>query len=477
MTSIEFQPLIPLVTIAAASIIIMLSIAVKRSHLFVNLFSLVSLGSAFLSLFFVPGTTPAMIAPLIILDKFSFFFTGLILAASFLIILFSFNYFKQQEGDKEEYYILLLIATFGSSLLAASINFMSFFLSLEIVSVSLYTLISYLRTNKNALEASVKYLILATTSAAFLLFGMALVYAGLGTMKFNDFAARIAAPDTHVELAIAGFSMMIIGVGFKLGVVPFHLWTPDVYQGASAPVTGFIATVSKGGMFAFLLRLFISMDVYQYQALIHTFTIISAASMLIGNLLAIRQNNVKRILAYSSISHLGYVLVAFLAAGSMAVQASVFYFVAYFISTLGAFGVITLLSVKEHDAEDIEDYRGLFWSHPVVAAVFTAMLFSLAGIPMTVGFIGNYYLLAAGVNSSLWFLVVTMVVSSVIGLYYYLRIVTVMYSLAKEANEKLKRRTFTFGGGIALTVLTSLLIWYGLFPKGILLVIKSIAGI
>lgn len=477
MTSIEFLALIPLVIVAAASIIIMLSIAVKRSHVFVNLFSLFSLGAAFLSLFFISVTTPITIIPLIILDKFSYFFFGLIIAASFFVVLFSFNYFKQQKEDKEEFYILLLIATLGASLLAACINFISFFLSLEILSVSLYTLISYLRTNKNALEAGVKYLILAAASAAFLLFGMALVYAGLGTMMFNDFAVRIAASDTNVGLAIAGFSMIIIGVGFKLGVVPFHLWTPDVYQGASSPVTSFIATASKAGMFAVLLRLFISMNVYQYQALVLTFTIIAAASMLIGNLLALRQNNVKRILAYSSIAHLGYLLVAFLAAGSMGVQASTFYFVSYFITTLGAFGIITILSVKEREAENIEDYRGLFWSHPTLAAVFTAILFSLAGIPLTVGFIGKYYLLTAGVNSSLWFLVITLVVSSVIGLYYYLRIVTSMFAHADETNGKLKRRPFTFGGSIALTVLTVLLIWYGFFPEGILSVIKSIAGI
>ncbi len=477
MTLTEFQAILPLVIVASASVIIMLSIAVKRSHIFVFLFSLASLCAALILLFLVSGKDPVTIVPLFIFDNFSFFYIGLILAATFLVILLSYKYFDQQEGDKEEFYILLLIAALGSSLLAASINFISFFLSLEILSVSLYVLISYLRTNKNALEAGVKYLILAAASAAFLLFGMALVYAGLGTIMFNNFVERISAPDTNVALAVAGFSMIVIGVGFKLAVVPFHLWTPDIYQGASAPVTGFVATVSKGGMFALLLRLFISMNIYQYQTLVLIFTIISIASMLIGNLMAIRQNNVKRILAYSSIAHLGYLLVAFLAAGNMAVQASTFYLVAYFITTLGAFGVITILSVKEHEAEDIEDYRGLFWSHPVIAAVFTAMLFSLAGIPLTVGFIGKYYLLAAGVNSSLWLLVVVLVVSSVIGLYYYLRIVTAMYSHAGESGEKLITHSFSFSGSVGLAVLTILLIWYGIFPNGILSVIRSIAGV
>jgi len=477
MTSIEFQAILPLLIVAAGSVIVMLSAAVKRSHVIANGLSLLFLAAALLSTLLVSQKAPVMIVPLFIFDKFSYFYIGLILAASFLVLLLSYSYLEQHEGDREEYYILVLIAALGSSLLVCSINFISFFLSLEILSVSLYVMISYLRTNKNSLEAGVKYLILAAASAAFLLFGMALVYAGLGTMMFNNFIERIAAPDTNVVLAIAGFSMIVVGVGFKLAVVPFHLWTPDVYQGASAPVTAFIATISKGGMFALLLRLFISMNIYQYQTLVLIFTIISIASMLIGNLLAIRQNNVKRILAYSSIAHLGYLLVAFLAAGNMAVQASTFYLVAYFITTLGAFGVITILSVKGHEAEDIEDYRGLFWSHPLIAAVFTAMLFSLAGIPLTIGFIGKYYLLAAGVNSSLWLLVIVLVISSVIGLYYYLRVITAMYTHPDSTAAKLPSHSFSISGSIALGILTILLIWFGIFPDGILTVIRSISGV
>nr|WP_211436293.1 NADH-quinone oxidoreductase subunit N [Candidatus Kuenenia stuttgartiensis] len=350
---------------------------------------------------------------------------------------------------------------------------------MEILSVSLYVLISYFRTNENGLEGGIKYLVLAATSAAFLLFGMALVYSGLGTMAFNQFTSRISSPDTNLILAVTGFSMIIIGVGFKLALVPFHLWTPDVYQGAPAPVTAFIATVSKGGMFALMLRLFVEINVHQYPSLILTFTIIAAASMLIGNLLAIRQNNIKRILAYSSIAHLGYVLVAFLATGSLGIQAVTFYLVAYFITTLGAFGVVTVLSVKDHEAEDIKEYEGLFWSHPVIAAVFTVMLFSLAGIPLTIGFISKYYVLAAGINSSLWFLVIVLVVSSAVGLYYYLRIITAMYRQVVESYDKsLKIKiSFPLSGGIALTILTVLLIWYGIFPSALITAIQSIINI
>jgi NADH-quinone oxidoreductase subunit N len=200
---------------------------------------------------------------------------------------------------------------------------------------------------------------------------------------------------------------------------------------------------------------------------------------LIGNLLAIRQNNIKRILAYSSIAHLGYVLVAFLATGSLGIQAVTFYLVAYFITTLGAFGVVTVLSVKDHEAEDIKEYEGLFWSHPVIAAVFTVMLFSLAGIPLTIGFISKYYVLAAGIKSSLWFLVIVLVVSSAVGLYYYLRIITAMYRQVVESYDKsLKIKiSFPLSGGIALTILTVLLIWYGIFPSALITAIQSIINI
>ncbi|GJQ50931.1 NADH:ubiquinone oxidoreductase, membrane subunit N [Candidatus Kuenenia stuttgartiensis] len=479
MTPIEFQSILPLIIVAAAPIIIMLVASVKRSHLFVNIFSLVAFALALISVILVSNLAPVTIVPLFIFDKFSFFYIGLILSASFLVTLLSFGYFEQYEGDKEEFYILLFIATLGSSLLVASIDFISFFLGLEILSVSLYVLISYFRTNENGLEGGIKYLVLAATSAAFLLFGMALVYSGLGTMAFNQFTSRISSPDTNLILAVTGFSMIIIGVGFKLALVPFHLWTPDVYQGAPAPVTAFIATVSKGGMFALMLRLFVEINVHQYPSLILTFTIIAAASMLIGNLLAIRQNNIKRILAYSSIAHLGYVLVAFLATGSLGIQAVTFYLVAYFITTLGAFGVVTVLSVKDHEAEDIKEYEGLFWSHPVIAAVFTVMLFSLAGIPLTIGFISKYYVLAAGINSSLWFLVIVLVVSSAVGLYYYLRIITAMYRQVVESYDKsLKIKiSFPLSGGIALTILTVLLIWYGIFPSALITAIQSIINI
>ena len=268
---------------------------------------------------------------------------------------------------------------------------------------------------------------------------------------------------------------MVVGVGFKLGVVPFHMWTPDVYEGAPAPVTAFIATASKGGMVALLVRFFNTLNGYQYESLIWVFASIAIASMFIGNFLALRQNNVKRILAYSSIAHLGYLLVAFLAGSKLGIEAVSFYLVAYFITSLGAFGILATLSDKERDAELLEDYRGLFWSRPVTATAFSAMLLSLAGIPLTAGFIGKFYLLAAGIQSQLWLLAFILVINSVIGLYYYIKVIAVMFDKKTQvkASEDLNPLVYIMSS-FTMAILTILLIWMGVNPSAMMDLIRGV---
>ena len=326
----------------------------------------------------------------------------------------------------EEYYLLLVLAATGAAGLAASVHFASFFLSLELLSVSLYALVAYQRTDPLGIEAGVKYLILAGASAAVLLFGLALVYADLGTLEFVRLTAA-AVGHACGPLTLAGLGLILVGIGFKLSLAPFHLWAPDVYQGAPAPITAFVATVSKGAVFALLLRLFASFDVQESDALVIVFTLLAMVSMFVGNWLALMQTNVKRLLAYSSIAHMGYLLVAFLASGPWAAAAVMFYLAAYFITTLGAFGVVSVLSTRDREATALEDYQGLAWRRPWVAGVFALMLLSLAGIPLTAGFVGKFYILAAGIRSTLWLLVVTLVINSAIGLYYYLRVLITLF--------------------------------------------------
>jgi len=472
----ELIALLPLLIVAGTSIVVMLAVAVHRDHRLSASLTFIGLAAAFGSLWTAAPVAPLQVTPLLMLDRYALFYIGLIVAASMAFVLLSYGYFERCEGDHDELYILLLVATLGSTVLVASSHFVSLFLGLELLSVALYGMIAYRHTQPLPLEAGIKYLVLAAASAAFLLFGMALIYGALGTMQFGEIVVRLARADFDRWLVLPGLALIVTGFGFKLAVVPFHLWTPDVYQGAPAPVTAYIATVSKGAMFALLLRFFYSSGGHDLAPVFIVFTIIAIASMIVGNLLALLQNNVKRILAYSSIAHLGYLLVAFQAAGDLGPTAVTFYLVSYFVTTMGAFGVVTVLSDGSSEAEDMEDYRGLFWRRPALAAVFTSMLLSLAGIPVTAGFIGKFYIVAAGASSTMWALIIILVITSAIGLFYYLRIIAVMYGQPSESPAG--PSTLAPAGSVVLALLTALLVWFGVFPGPLLSLIRNaLAGL
>ncbi len=479
MSKTDFLSVIPLFILTSAAILILFSIAVKRNHKVIYVITTVSLAADFGYLVIYKAAQKWVIEPLFIFDGFGTFNTGLILLTALAVTMISYAYFEQREERKEEYYILLILATLGAVVLVISKHFVSLFLGLEILSVSLYSMIAYLRKRERSDEAGIKYLILAAFSSAFLLFGMALVYAAVGSMEFSAIARHLSSDSEMPLIVFAGFGLMVAGIGFKLGVVPFHMWTADVYEGAPAPVTAFIATVSKGGMMALLVRFFIEINGYQYPTLILIFTVIAIASMFIGNFLALRQSNVKRVLAYSSIAHIGYLLVAFLAGGKLGVEAVSFYLVAYFITTTGAFGILATLSDKDRDAELLDDYRGLFWTRPLTATIFAAMLLSLAGIPLTAGFIGKFYIVAAGVNANQWLLVVMLAVNSAIGLYYYIKIIATMaerHEAEREDTDQLHPSIYIISG-VTMSILTLLLIWIGVQPSAIMVLIRNLVAI
>ena len=475
MTAVDLLALLPLLLIAATSVVVLVATAVGRNHAVALVLTLAGLAGSFCSIFFVPCRH---VTALLIMDKYALFFVGLIAAATFAVALLSYGYLAKREGSKEEFYVLLLVATLGAMVLAASSHFVSLFLGLEVLSVALYALIAYFGDRPLPLEAGIKYLVLAASSAAFLLFGVALVYADLGTMDFARIAYLLAIrTGLHLTLLLPGVALIVTGIGFKLALVPFHMWTPDVYQGAPAPVTAFVATVSKGGMFALLLRYFNLSGANRFAAVLLIFSIIAVASMFVGNLLALYENNVKRILAYSSIAHMGYLLVALEVGGALGASAVVFYLVAYFVMTLGVFAVVTVLSGPQRDADRLEDYRGLFWRRPSLALVFTAMLLSLAGIPLTAGFLGKFYIVAAGAAVGAWALILILVVTSTIGLFYYLRIVVVLYQQPTEsyqAHQALPRRAPA--ATLVLAALTVILVWLGVYPTLVLKVIQTAIG-
>jgi NADH-quinone oxidoreductase subunit N len=472
MNTADLLALLPFLLIAGTSVFVMLMIAAWRRHWLTLCVALVGMAAAFGSLWLVAPLVPRKVTSLLVLDQYALFYIGLIIAATFAITILCYGYLQYHSETREELYVLLLVATLGSMVLVASSHFVSFFLGLEILSVALYALSAYLHTRHRPVEAGIKYLILAGSSSAFLLFGMALIYAQLGTMDLSRLEGLLTGAQNS-RLVLAGLTLITTGIGFKLGVVPFHLWTPDVYEGAPAPVTAFIATVSKGAIFALLLRYFYTVGAQHFRAVFVLFAIIAIASMLIGNLMALLQNNVKRILAYSSIAHMGYLLVAFEASGAMASEAIAFYLVAYFITTIGAFGVVAVLSDEERDADTLEDYAGLFWRRPVLASIFTLMLLSLAGIPVTAGFLAKFYVVTVGASAGIWALILILVISSVIGLFYYLRVVITMY--ARVRQEAPRAEPNAFGGSYTvLMALTALLLWLGVYPVPLLNVIRMV---
>lgn len=468
MNARDITALLPLILLAGTANAVMLAIAFKRNHALAAGLTLAGMAAAFLSLFAASPLAPRQVTSLLLVDQYALFYMGLIIVSAAAVAVLSYEYLEKHDGRREELYLLLVLATLGCAALVASSHFVSFLLALEILSISLYAMVAYLKDQKLALEAGIKYLILASASAAFLLFGAALVYADTGTMSFSHLG-EFPANEPGL-LLLSGIVLTITGIGFKLGVVPFHLWTPDVYEGASAPVGAFVATTSKGAMVALLVRYFCFSGTLEYRPVFLVFSVIAIASMCAGNFLALRQRNVKRILAYSSIAHFGYILVAVLAGRTMATQAVSFYLAAYFATILVSFGCVAVLSNSERDADDLEDYRGLFWRHPVMAGVFTAALLSLAGIPATMGFLGKFYVLATGASAAAWALILILVLTSVAGLFYYLRIVVALYSSPAEPTPV---QTVSPRGAFVVVVLAVLLIYFGVYPSPLLNLIRT----
>jgi NADH-quinone oxidoreductase subunit N len=472
MSPADLTALLPLIVLAASPAVLLLVIAFLRSHLLTLLLTLLGLVLAFGALFVARSGGPQAVTPLLVVDGYARFYVGLLVAAAFASAVLAYGYLERHADRREEFYVLLLLATLGAAVLAASNHFASFFLGLEILSVSLYVLVAYRREDERSVEGGFKYLVLAATSAAFLLLGMALVYAEQGTMAFD----QVTLQSTPGLLVLAGLGLILVGVGFKLALVPFHMWAPDVYEGAPVPAATLVATVSKGSVVAVLLRLFIPADVGASVALFWGLSAVAIASMFGGNLLALTQSNVKRILAYSSIAHLGYVLVGFLAGGAQAFAASTFYIVTYLAAILAAFGVVGALSDAQRDADAIEDYRGLYWRRPWLAAVLTVALLSLAGIPLTAGFLGKLYVLLASVGTSLWSLAASLVVSSVIGLYYYLRIIVTMFQPEAEREMAPVGAVPSVVESGTLGILVVLLVGLGVYPAPIIRLIEAVVA-
>lgn len=472
--------LLPHLSIAIAILAVTMMLTVKRNHVVAVVLTIVGLLAAAALAPLAAREGPHAVTALLVVDSYSEFFIGLVSLSGVALALLAYDYWKTRTANPEEYYILLLLATLGTTVLVSSTHFASAFLGLEILSVSLYGMIAYRRQEPLGVEAALKYLILAGASSAFLLFGMALIYSQVGSMQFSALSATEEATVSH--MVEAGLALMLVGIGFKLALVPFHFWTPDVYQGASAPAAAFIATVSKGAVLAFLIRLFAATG-FMSGSIRTVVTLLAITSMFAGNFLALRQHRVKRILAYSSIAHMGYLLVALLAEPPAAERTVAFYLVAYFVSMTAAFGALGAVSSNRKDADFLHDFRGLVWRRPGLAAVISGAVFSLAGIPLTAGFFAKFQILATGINADLRLLVLILVVNSAIGLYYYLRMIVAMYepepgpvrNSDPTGTSPNAVARLSLASGVALSALSFILVWLGVYPGPLLSLLQTIA--
>ena len=437
MTALDFQALAPHLTLTGGLMVVLLAVSFWRGHRTAFALTLLSFVAAFIALWPGLDASPREVTPLLMLDAYAAFFNGLFILIGAVTALLARRYLEGRAGSPEEFYLLLLMATLGAMTLASAQHFAALLLGLEILSISLYAMVAYPEEDHPPLEAALKYLVLSGVGSTIMLFGMALIYHSTGALGFAEFAASVATGDRADLWLVAGQVLFIIGIAFKLSLIPFHMWTPDVYQGAPAPVTGYLATVSKAAVFAVLLRFAVDAQLLEFSSMAQlsiglVLAIIAVLSMVIGNVLALLQDSIKRLLAYSSIAHVGYLMIAILVLnalpdGAMAVETALVFLAGYLAMTLAAFAVVSELSsaaVGERDS--IGEYAGLFWRRPVLAAVLTAALLSLAGIPLTAGFIAKFYLFAAGVEGALWGLLWALIVGSALSIYYYLKIVFAM---------------------------------------------------
>jgi NADH-quinone oxidoreductase subunit N len=397
-----------------------------------------------------------------VLDNLTLFATLVIGYATGLVLLESIDYLKRRGMESGEFYILVLFAATGMVIMAGANDLIVVFLGLETMSLALYVLAGFFRTEIQAGEASMKYFLLGAFASGFFLYGIALIYGATASTNLDKIGAAVKAGAGRDPLLLIGFALLLVGFGFKISAVPFHMWTADVYEGAPTSVTAFIATGSKAAAFAALLRLLLESLRPLQGEWTWVFWVLAVLSMTLGNVVAIAQQNLKRLLAYSSIAHVGYMLVGIVAGGGLGGASVLFYLLVYTFTTAGAFGVILLLERSGEEAVGVGDTAGLATRHPLAALALALFLLSLVGIPPTAGFVGKFYLFGAAVRSGYVWLAVIGVLNSAAAAYYYLRIIVNMYMREPEGAPAVIMPSFA--GALAVAVALWGVIQLGIFP-------------
>jgi len=482
MTTINFSAVYPEIILAVFSFMILMlqsfdSCRFKSCYGYVSLIGVLAAAAYVFSLpsGFEARSVEYSFNGMWVVDNYSRFFKLIFLLGTGLTILISIKYLENEAMQHGEYFALILFATLGMMVMASGTELITIFLGIELMSISLYVLAGYTRTRMISNESALKYFLLGSFATGFLLYGIALIYGSTGTTNINAILKSTLTNGFQGHTIIMGMAMLVIGFGFKTASVPFHMWAPDVYEGAPAPITAFMSAGPKAAAFAAFVRIF--MDALpslqgQWTVLIW---IMAVLTMSVGNVIALVQDNIKRMLAYSSIAHAGYILVAFLSAGELGITSILYYMLTYTFMNIGAFALITVLGGKGEERIHIEDYKGLGYKYPLAAIAMSLFLFSLAGIPPTGGFMGKFYIFSAAVKEGYIGLAIIGVINSVVSVYYYLRVTVAMYMHVPSATKESETPSLIFSPALVVAIFISAygVLHLGLFPSSYVAIVKQ----
>ena len=463
LTSADYSTIWPLIFLtvwACALLLIDLAIPKERKGI-TALLSAIGLAATLGFTLLQIGESYTAFEGMVVIDGFAVFVNVLLLVSGLLGIALAYGYVKRMGLERGEYYSLLLFSVTGMMLMAQAADLIVVFLALELLSIPLYVLAAFARPRAESEEAGLKYFLLGAFATGFVVYGTALVFGATGSTNLVAIVERAAPGSENVLLLSIGAALILVGFGFKVAAVPFHMWTPDVYQGAPSAVTAFMSSGAKIAGFAALLRVFATAFPSIAVDMTSILWVMAALTMVLGNLIAIAQTNIKRLLAYSSIAHAGYILMAFVPYGNAdvrpdAVAAGLFYLVAYAITNFGAWGVVIALEKSEGRGLEINDYAGLARKHPALAAAMTVFMLSLIGLPPTLGLVGKIYLFRAVIEGGFYGLAIIGVLTSLVSAFYYLRVVGIMY--IRDGDPQTERESFldltTIGTAITTVVIS-----------------------
>ena len=463
--SADYVRILPEIVLCAFGMVVMLLeplLDERKSQTLLGTIALLGSLAAIAATWFMAQSPGLAFWNMVKVDGFSIFFHVLVIAIAAAVILTSYEYMAVQRIRAGEYYALILFGAAGMALMSSAVELVLIFIALEISSISSYILTGFRRHEASSAESSLKYFLLGSFATAFFLYGVALMFGATGSTNIDQISNTLLAGPIPL-LAFIAVAFMFVGLGFKVAAAPFHVWTPDVYEGAPAPIVGFMSTAPKAAAFAVLLRI---MFVVNVPGRLWLIWVSAALSMTLGNVGALVQNNVKRLLAYSSIAHAGYLLMAFAAAPAFGTSAAMFYTAAYATMNVGAFAVISHFANAGERYVTLENYEGLGRTSPLLAATLTIFLLSLIGIPMTGGFFAKFYVFSAAVKANLIWLTIIGVINSGVGAYYYLRIIVMMYM--REPRKQVPVTPVPLAARLALAVCIIATLYLGIFPSRVL---------